>query len=91
MRLLHLFDFMSRVENGMIAQGELPHSYGVSVLIFSVASLPMLFSYESISWDIQDIGNRQGFLAGLSIRVISLTALHIWLCRKRQGNVDGNT
>ena len=37
----------------------------------------VLFSYESISWDVQDIDNRQGFLADSLIRVVSMTALPI--------------
>ena len=34
-----------------------------------------MFSYESISWDVQDIDNQQGFLAGSPIRAVWMTAL----------------
>ena len=46
-------------------------SYGIlPFLLYFV-----LFSYESISWDVQDIDNRQGFLADSPIRAVSMTAL----------------
>ena len=36
---------------------------------------PNQLTYESISWDFQDIVNREGFLASSSIRAVSMTAL----------------
>ena len=55
--------------SGLEAQtGELQH-FTVFITYF------VLFSYESISWDVQDIDNRQGFLADSPIRAVSMTAL----------------
>ena len=35
----------------------------------------VLFTYELISWDVQDIDNQQGFHADSPIRAVSMTAL----------------
>ena len=55
-----------------IALGDLPHFTTFLCLFSYTVTTNLVFSYESISWDID---NRQGFLAGSPIRAVSMTAL----------------
>ena len=51
-----------------IALGDLPHFTTFLCLFQYIVTTNLVFSYESISWDVQDIDNRQVLLAGSPIR-----------------------
>ena len=77
----------SHSESGVmlaIALGDLPHFTMFLCLFYYIANTNLVFSYESISWDVQDIDNRQGFLAGSPIQAVSMTALTSGLSGREQ-------